>query len=95
MLRAAARIGAANSLLSDGIRKLRVVWIYVRGPEEIRCEIRPAGRAFTLVISHSDGGIDTQECASLDEATARHRALQQRLVDHGWQLRESDPSPAL
>jgi hypothetical protein len=70
-----------------------VVWIYVRGPEEIRCEIRPAGSAFTLVISHSDGGIDTQDCASSEEASARQRALQQRLFDHGWRLKRFDPGP--
>ena len=70
-----------------------MVWIYVRDADEIRCEIRPAGSAFTLVISHSDGGIDTQDCASLDDAAARQRALQQRLFDHGWRLKPLDPGP--
>ena len=74
------------------LKVLGVVWIYEREHDELRCEVRPTERGFVLVISRTDVPEQLEQFRTAGGVIARQGALERRLREEGWQLKDFFPS---
>ena len=59
-------------------------YFFERNEKFIRCELRPGGEGYELVILGEDGVEKTERYETEEELTARWAALQQTLKRQGW-----------
>ena len=68
-----------------------MIWIFGRGDERLRCEIRreSAGPGFELIITNPDGAQRMERFEDTSALIKRSLDLQMELIDAGWR----PPSP--
>ena len=71
-----------------------MVWVYLRDRDEVSCETHPAQSGFALVISHKNGAQEIQHWPTAEDVEGQRRAIERRLLDHGWQLKAIRATPA-
>jgi hypothetical protein len=68
-----------------------LIWLYARAHDELRCEVRPEGGGFNIVVQNAD----RTEITHFEDATSAAQgqlAIEHRLLASGWRLKEFHPS---
>jgi hypothetical protein len=75
---------------ANGLRHLvggLLVWVYERGHEEYRCEVRPTVDGFDVAVLR-EGVAEITHFADAEAALRWQLTIERRLLASGWKLKE-------